>query len=480
MTFQTYPLKEGLLKAIDYLGYKQPTKVQEAVIPKVLEGKDVIVKAQTGSGKTAAFAIPLCEKVLWEENKPQALILSPTRELAKQIADECFHIGRFERMKVVALYGKAPFHVQQKALKQKTHMVVGTPGRVIDHIERGSLDLAQIKYLVIDEADEMLRMGFIEQVETILKHLPAKRQTLLFSATYQKEIEALCKDYMHQPEEVTITEKKLTADTVTETWYAVSDSKKIEAIMDLAIVENPESCMIFANTKDKVDEIAAALKLAGFSAYKLHGGMEQKEREAVMQDFRRGRFRYLVATDVAARGIDIDHVTHVINSEVPENKEYYVHRIGRTGRGGRKGSSLLLVAEREKALLETIEAYIQHPIKQGELPTAESVQQAKAAFEEKIKQVVNVPKTKKEKLSLEIMKLHINAGKKTKMRPVDIVGTLCNLEGMTAADIGIINIKDISTFVEILNNKGESVLAQLQTTPIKGRLRKVSKVEQHR
>lgn len=477
MIFEAFHLKQGLLKAISGLGYSRPTPVQEKVIPAILAGKDVIVKAQTGSGKTAAFAIPLCEKILWEENKPQALVLSPTRELAMQIAEDCFHIGRFERMKVVALYGKAPFHVQQRALKQKTHIVVGTPGRVMDHITRGTLELSNIKYLVIDEADEMLRMGFMEQVEAILQHLPKARNTLLFSATYAPAIEKMCNTYLDQPEMVAITAKKLTSDQIEECWYQVPNEKKLQAICALATVYNPESCMIFANTKERVEKVTKSLKEAGFAVRMLHGGMEQRERMAVMQDFRRGRFRYLVATDVAARGIDIDHVTHVINVEVPENKEYYVHRIGRTGRVGRKGYAILLVSDSEKPLLEGVIDYIKHPIMERMLPDHMEVELARGSFEEKMHRKIITPSQKGEVLSKEIMKLHINAGKKTKMRPVDIVGTLCNLKGMTAQDIGIINIQDVSTFVEILNNKGESVYQQLQTTPIKGRLRKVSKVE---
>lgn len=477
MNFKDYPLKSGLLKAITLLGYEQPTKVQAAVLPKILEDQDLIVKSQTGSGKTAAFAIPLCQQIHWDQKAPQALILTPTRELAMQVSEDCFNIGRFERMKVVSLYGKAPFHVQQKALKQRTHLVVGTPGRVMDHLERGTLDVKEIRYLVIDEADEMLRMGFMEQVAAIIDRLPVARCTLLFSATYSKDIEALCQRYMKSPHLVEITSEKLTADRVEETWYAVEEQDKMQALMDITMAEKPEGCMIFANTKEQVDRTFEALQQKGYAIQKLHGGMEQKDRFAVMADFRRGKFRYLVATDVAARGIDIDHITHVINVDVPENKEYYVHRIGRTARGGRSGRSILLVSKKEEKLLKEIEGYIHHRILCCNLPAPEEVALEKASFEAEMHTPLQLEASKGEKLSQEIMKLHINAGKKTKMRPVDIVGTLCQLQGMTAQDIGIINVQDISTFVEILNNKGQSVYEQLQTTPIKGRMRRVSKVE---
>ena len=480
MNFKDYHLKEGLLKALEGLGYHQPTPVQASVLTPALEGEDLIVQSQTGSGKTAAFAIPICEKVNWEENKPQALILTPTRELAMQVTEDFFNIGRFERMKVVALYGKAPFHIQQKALKQKTHIVVGTPGRVLDHLERGSLDVSRVEYLVIDEADEMLRMGFIEQVENIISALKAERQTLLFSATFAPHIKALCENYMVAPKHIIIQNKKFTADHVTEACYKVTDEERLQVAMDLMVVEKTESCILFANTKEQVEKVYETLKNHGYPVRRLHGGMEQKDRFAVMTDFKQGRFRFLVATDVAARGIDIDHITHVVNVEVPENKENYVHRIGRTGRGGRKGKSIILASEREVYFLKEIEKYIGHEIPVCEKPQRETVLEDKEAFQTKLETPMTKQVSKGEKLSAEILKLHINAGKKTKMRPVDIVGTLCNLKGMSATDIGIINIQDISTFVEILNNKGESVYEQLQTTPIKGRLRKVSKVDINR
>lgn len=475
--FKDYPISNDLLKAIELLNFTAPTKVQEEVLPLALEGKDLIVKSQTGSGKTAAFAIPICEKILWEENKPQALVLTPTRELAIQVKEDFFNIGRFRRTKVVALYGKAPFHIQQKELKQKTHVIVGTPGRIVDHLERGSFTTEKIEYLVIDEADEMLRMGFIDQVETIIKALPIKRMTMLFSATMQPHIETLCKKYMNSPVSIEIVSKKLTADKVEQVKYEVKEKDKLNILRDLTIVENPESCMIFCNRKDHVDTVYDALRTEGYRCGKIHGGMEQKDRFAIMDDFRKGRFRYLVATDVAARGIDIDHVTHVINYDVPEDKENYVHRIGRTGRGGRSGKSLTLVAPYDRNFLEVIEAYTGHEIDLKQVPSREQVEEAKSHFEEKMQSPMQQSEDKSAMLSKEILKLHINAGKKTKMRPVDIVGTLCNLPGMTAQDIGIINVQDVSTFVEILNNKGEEVYKILQTTPIKGRLRRVSKAE---
>ena len=477
MQFKDYQLSSTLIKALDLLHFNTPTKVQQAIIPLALEGKDVIVKSQTGSGKTAAFAIPICERINWDENKPQALILTPTRELAMQVKEDFFNIGRFKRMKVMALYGKSPFHIQQKGLKQKTHIVVGTPGRVQDHLDKGTFITDEIRYVVIDEADEMLRMGFIDQIESIIKALPKERVTMLFSATMKPHIEKLCESYMINPVTVEIESTTLTADRVEQVYYKVEDRDKMQALEAITTVESPESCMIFCNRKEGVDSVHEGLKQLGYPCVKIHGGMEQKDRFSVMEDFRNGRFRYLVATDVAARGIDIEHITHVINFDVPEDLENYVHRIGRTGRGGKSGKALMLVTPLEEDRLSALEDYIGHTLTLDRLPSETEVGEAKAHFEKKMSTPMKKVQTKGEKLSAEIMKLHINAGKKTKMRPVDIVGTLCNLEGMSADDIGIIEIQDISTFVEILNHKGESVYKQLQTTPIKGRLRRVSKTD---
>ncbi|WP_432664441.1 DEAD/DEAH box helicase [Wukongibacter baidiensis] len=475
--FNDYPLGSDLLKAISMLNFESPTKVQEQVIPVVLNQKDIIVKSQTGSGKTAAFAIPICELVDWDENKPQALVLTPTRELAIQVKEDIFNIGRFKRIKVPAIYGKSSFYKQEKELKQKTHVVVGTPGRIIDHMERGTFDTSKIKYLVIDEADEMLNMGFMEQVETIITSLPKERVTILLSATMPSDIETLCNKYMKEPTFIEIEDENSAADRISQERYTVDQREKMKLLKDIMIVENPDSCMIFCNTRQKVEEVYDELASLKYSCEKIHGGMEQRARLRVMNDFRQGYFRYLIATDVAARGIDVDNISLVINYDIPEDSESYVHRIGRTGRKSRQGRAITFVAQKESKFLEDIHQYIDKEIPLKERPNQETVKNSKQEFIKKINTAPEIKETKGAQLSKEIMKLHINAGKKTKMRPVDIVGTLCNLDGMTADDIGIINVLDISTFVEILNNKGELVFQALQHTPIKGRLRKVSKVE---
>lgn len=477
VNFKDYKLGDEILKAIDLLEFTSPTKVQEQVIPAVLEQKDLVVKSQTGSGKTAAFGIPICQLVDWEENKPQALIMTPTRELAMQVKEDLFHIGRFKRLKVAAVYGKSSFYHQEKEMKQKTHMVVGTPGRIIDHIERGTFDPSNIKYLVIDEADEMMNMGFIEQLETIIDSLPKERVTLLLSATMPMDIQKLCNQYMKEPIQIEVEDENSTTDRIEQEGYRVEESDKIKLLRDLMVVENPDSCMIFCNTKLQVDHVCHELARHNYSCKKIHGGMEQRDRARVMNDFKKGDFRYLVATDVAARGIDIDNINLVINYDIPQECESYVHRIGRTGRIGNMGRAVTFVTPHENRFLRDIQEYTGKYISFKEKPEKEKINDLKDEFFEKINARPEEKEAKGSELGKEILKLHINAGKKTKMRAVDIVGTLCNLEDMTADDIGIINILDISTFVEILNNKGERVLQQLQKTPIKGRLRKVSKAE---
>lgn len=475
--FKDYKLCNDILKSIEMLNYKNPTEVQEKVIPIALNEKDIIVKSKTGSGKTASFAIPVCELVDWDENKPQALVLTPTRELALQITEDFFNIGRFKRIKTSTLIGKAPIAKQDRELKAKNHVVIGTPGRVIDHIDRGTFNTEMIKYLIVDEADEMLNMGFLEQLEIIIDSLPSSRTTMLFSATLPANIQKLCDKYMNNPTNISIDSKTLTVDAIKQQRYDINEYDKISLMHDINIVENPDSCIIFCNTQYKVNEVYDELKKLQYTCNKLHGGMEQNDRFKVIDNFKKGRFRYLVATDVAARGIDVDNITHVINYDLPRDKESYVHRIGRTGRAEKSGTAISFVTSKDSKLIHEIEDYIGKTIPMASRPTLDMISKSNEEFIEKLNTKPILKKDKGHNLNKEIMKLHINAGKKTKMRPVDIVGTLCNIKGITADDIGIITILDVSTFVEILNNKGELVLEALQTTPIKGRLRNVTKKE---
>lgn len=478
ITFKDYKLSDEILKSLEMLNFKSPTEVQSKVIPVALENRDILVKSQTGSGKTATFGIPLCEMVDWDENKPQALVLAPTRELAIQVKDDIFNMGRFKRIKTCALYGKSSFVAQEKELKQKTHIVVGTPGRTIDHIKEGTFVTDNIKYLVIDEADEMLSLGFISQIEEIISYLPESRVTMLFSATLPEDIDDLSKKYLKNPTKIEIEAKTLTVDRIEQIAYKVEENAKLNLLKDVTVVENADSCVIFANTQKKVEMIYNELTALNYPCDKIHGGMEQDDRIKVMSNFRKGYFRYLIATDVAARGIDIDDITHVINFDIPVLRENYVHRIGRTGRAGKEGRAITFVTKADDRRVAEINSYTgRELVIRQEKPSRKSVKRLKSEFERKLneKRVVKIDKSSN--LSNEIMKLHINAGKKTKMRPVDIVGTLCSIEGVEACDIGVINVQDISTFVEVLNNKGDMVLKALQSKNIKGRPRKVTKVD---
>ena len=474
-SFKDYNLSDEITRALAVLKYETPTEVQSNVLPLAMEKQDLVVKSQTGSGKTASFGIPICEMIEWEEKKPQVLILTPTRELAAQVREDITNIGRFKRIKAMAVYGKEPFAKQKEELKQKTHVVVGTPGRVTDHIQRGTLVLEQIKYLIIDEADEMLNMGFINEVEAIINELPSNRVTMVFSATLPKNVEDLCHKYMKSPIHIEIASTGITSDTIEHRVIEVKEEKKISLLKDVTVVENPDSCLIFCRTKEHVNTVFTELEEANYSCERLHAGLEQEDRFAVMNGFKMGNFRYLVATDVAARGIDIDNVSLVINYDVPMEKESYVHRTGRTGRAGNKGKAITFATPYEGKFLRGIERYIGFEIPAMEAPKPEEVAAGKAAFEEKISGRRVVRNNKTARINQDILKLHFNGGKSKKIRAVDFVGTIAKIPGVTADDIGIITIQDTLSYVDILNGKGSLVLQAMENTTIKGKKLKVSK-----
>ncbi|WML57883.1 DEAD/DEAH box helicase [Neobacillus sp. PS2-9] len=476
-SFEEYNLSEEIKRALAVLKYEEPTEVQGEVIPLALKNQDLVVKSQTGSGKTASFAIPICERIDWEERKPQALILTPTRELAVQVREDITNIGRFKRIKALAVYGKEPFSKQREELKQKTHVVVGTPGRVMDHIDRETLVLDEIKYLIIDEADEMLNMGFIDEVEAIIKELPRDRVTMVFSATLPKDVEALCHKYMKDPVNIEIESTGITTDTIEHRVIEVKNEDKLSLLKDVTVVENPDSCLIFCRTKEHVDTVYSELEEANYSCERLHGGLEQQDRFAVMDGFKLGNFRYLVATDVAARGIDVDNVSLVFNYDVPMEKESYVHRTGRTGRAGKQGKAITFVTPYEEKFLRAIERYVGFEIPRMDAPSQGEVAKGKAAFEEKISGRRVVRNNKTARINQGITKLHFNGGKKKKLRAVDFVGTIAKIPGVTADDIGIIiiTIHDQMSYVDILNGKGSLVIQAMENTPVKGKKLRVSK-----
>jgi len=473
--FSSFSLSDDIQKALCVLDYKIPTEVQERVIPQALEKKDLIVKAKTGSGKTAAYAIPICEMIDWLENKPQALILTPTRELAVQVKEDFTNIGRFKRIKAAAIYGGHPFAIEKTELKQKTHVAVGTPGRVMDHIRKGTLPLSMISCLVIDEADRMLDMGFIDQVEEIIKELPEDRVTMLFSATMPQEIKDISLSEHKAPVQIDINEEGNAAADIDHSLFLTTEEDKFELLTDITIMENPDSCIIFCSTKDRVDVVWERLKQMDYHPQKLHGGMEQTDRISAIKRFKRGQYRYLVATDVAARGIDVDDISLVINYDIPLEAETYVHRTGRTGRAGRKGNAVSLVTSSQARFVRQIEEFIGFPIRERAGYEKTEVSKAKLNFDKKIKAAPEIKQLKSDQLNKGIMKLRFNGGKKKKLRATNFVGVLSNLENMSAEDIGIITIQDTLTYVEILNGKGPMVLEIMSRTPINGKQLKVTK-----
>lgn len=478
-SFDTFGISPEIAKALKILRYHHPTTVQEKVLPLALAEQDIVVESQTGSGKTAAFGIPLCEQAVWEENKPQALILVPTRELALQHKTEIMNIGRLKRIKVTAVFGKSSFKTQKSELKQKSHIVVGTPGRILEHLQAGTLPVEKIGRLVLDEADEMLNMGFIEQVEAIIDYLPNGRQTMLFSATMPPEVDRLASFYMHR-DRASVRVEPSTENTpdIRQSYIRVQDAPKDKLLLDLVTIENPDACIIFCNTRDTVDTVDAYLGKVGLPIDKLHGGMDQNDRLAVMDDFRSGKIRYLVATDVAARGIDIDNVTHVINYEVPFEKESFTHRTGRTGRAGKTGQALTMVSENDRIRWQEVRDNVlsdMDEITETFIPNERTVTRSRAAFEKKIHTRM-APKTGRNKeLNRNITKIYFNGGKKKKLRAVDFVGTLTSIKGIAAEDIGIITIQENVTYIEVLNGKGSYVISEMQNRTIKGKTLKVRK-----
>ncbi len=374
--FDTLGLADPIVKAVLALGYEEATPIQRAAIPVLLEGRDIIGQAGTGTGKTAAFALPLLHRLLeppaTKTRAPRAMILVPTRELAMQVAEAIHKYAKHTRLTVVPVYGGAPMHQQIRALQRGVEVVVATPGRALDHLRRGTLDLTALEVMVLDEADEMLDMGFAEDLEAILTATPATRQTALFAATMAPRISAIAGRHLQKPERITIKAEKRQPGKVPrirQVAYIVARGQKGPALGRILEFEDPASAIVFCRTRVEVDELTETLKSHGYGAAALHGGLDQRQRDRVMQLFRTGKTDVLVATDVAARGIDIEHVSHVINYDLPTSPEVYVHRIGRTGRIGREGVAITLLGPREQRSLRYIEGLTKQPIEVGVLPT---------------------------------------------------------------------------------------------------------------
>ncbi|MDO4534548.1 MAG: DEAD/DEAH box helicase [Clostridium perfringens] len=476
--FESLNLNVDILKAIENLGFKKPSNVQIEVIPTLLEKKDVIVKSKTGSGKTASFGIPLCQNVDIESHKVQGIVLAPTRELVLQIKEDISNIGRIKKVRCEAIFGKQSMEGQIKKLKQRTHIVAGTPGRIIDHLQRETLDLSSVDFVVLDEADKMLSMGFIDQIEEVLKRVNKNATIGLFSATIPEKIEYLCNSYMKNPKLIEIKtldiEKK-----IEEKYISLDNNEKKKALWQVLYAKHPNQGIVFCNTKDKVNEVLKNLKEENILAKSIHGGMEQRDRLAVMEEFKNKEFKVLVATDVAARGIHIEDLGLVINYEVPMENESYVHRIGRTGRSGKEGTAISFVAHYEKRYLDSIKEYTKKDIEETFCPSKDEVLQGKKIFKENQNEMIKSSEIKvaKKEIHKDIVKIHISAGKKKKIRALDILGCFSNLEGVTGDDIGIIDILDNISYVDILNGKGNLVLKNNKAVKIKGKSVKIEKAK---
>jgi ATP-dependent RNA helicase DeaD len=374
VSFRDLALGDALQRVLSEVGYEAPSPIQAATIPHLLAGRDVLGQAQTGTGKTAAFALPILARLKTDAVKPQALVLAPTRELAIQVAEAfqryAAHLPGFH---VLPIYGGQSYGPQLAGLKRGAHVIVGTPGRVIDHLERGSLDLSQLTTLVLDEADEMLRMGFIDDVETILAKTPPQRQVALFSATMPAPIRRIAQTHLREPAEVTIKTRTTTAANIRQRYWWVSGLHKLDALTRILEAETFDAMIVFARTKQATEELAERLQARGLAAAAINGDMQQQQRERTIQQLKDGKLDILVATDVAARGLDVERISHVLNYDIPHDTESYVHRIGRTGRAGRSGEAIVFVTPREKRLLQAIERATRQPIEEMQLPTVQTV-----------------------------------------------------------------------------------------------------------
>ncbi|MEI8281634.1 MAG: DEAD/DEAH box helicase [Armatimonadota bacterium] len=518
-TFAELGLQASTLKSITDLGFETPTPIQALAIPVLLTGCDLIGLAQTGTGKTAAFGLPLIEKLDLSNNTTQALVLAPTRELAIQVAKGIHDFAKHGGLRVVPVYGGQPIDRQFRALKQGAHIVVGTPGRVLDHLRRGSLRLDNVSFCVLDEADEMMAMGFTEDLEAILSELPDTRQLAFFSATMAPRVLSITKKFLRDPKRIEIIAKQRTLETTNQTYYEVAPGKKQEALARVLDMETPGSTIVFCRTRLETAELSEALSFHGYSAEPIHGDMGQSDRERVLRRFREGLTDLLIATDVAARGLDIDHVTHVINYDVPFDAEQYIHRIGRTGRAGRTGDAITLIYHKERRKLENIEREIGSRIQPARIPTVADIAfRRKEAFVESLRETLSsgdfesmlpaVTDLAEDFDALEVaaaalqmlwkerhqsehkedenegfadfeqpetgmVRIFVGMGRQDGLRPGDLVGAISNESGLDGRQIGVIDILDRSAFVEVPASEGQRVIDALSNSKIRNQRVKI-------
>ena len=520
LRFEDMNISNEICRAVLDMGFEEATPIQSQAIPVILEGKDIIGQSQTGTGKTAAFGIPLLERINPEDRRLQALILCPTRELAIQVSEEFRKLLKYkDNIRVLPIYGGQPIDRQIAALRKGTQVVIGTPGRVMDHMRRRTIKAETVQMMVLDEADEMLDMGFREDIETILVKIPEEHQTLLFSATLSPEILDITKRFQKNPEFIKIVRMELTVPNIEQYYFDVKEKTKLDALCRIIDVYDPKLAMVFCNTKKRVDDLVEMLQGRGYFAEGLHGDLKQAQRDKVMQKFRNGTIEILVATDVAARGIDVDDIDVVFNYDVPQDEEYYVHRIGRTGRAGKAGKAFTFCVGKEIYKLRDIMRYTKTKIQQQKLPTLSDVEEMKTnIYLEKIKGIIEEGHLTKyihlvdrlmeeDYTSIDIaaallkdhlsdvnaddidalddinlggtelyggegekmVRLFINAGKKSKIRAKDIVGAIANEAGIPGKTLGEIAIFDEYTFVDVPNEFVRDILHGMKHAKIKGK-----------
>ncbi len=528
-TFASLGLTEELLQSITAVGYEVPSPIQEQVIPSLLAGNDVIAQAQTGSGKTAAFGLPVIEAIDQRRREIQALVLCPTRELAIQVSEALHKYGRHKRVETLPIYGGQPYERQFRGLQRGVHIVVGTPGRVMDHMRRGTLKLDSLKFFILDEADEMLDMGFVDDIEWVLQNAPKQRQTALFSATIPPRIATLSSKYLKDPHRIAVRGKALTVPEVEQSYYDIPRGRKIDALTRILDAEVPTSAMIFCRTKRMVDELGEALMARGYAAETIHGDLSQAQRDRVMRKFRSGQAEILIATDVAARGLDVPDISHVFNFDVPESVETYIHRVGRTGRQGKAGKAITLVNRREIRWIQSAERATKAKIEFKRLPTAMDVNERRreqlkrimsdaVADEDAFQTYLDPVRELTEEfdaidLAAAVLKLYaeetgratnatpendelsrmssgpaprsssdgprsheggmtrltFNIGRNYRVRPQDLVGAIANEANIPGRAIGAIDIMDTNTFVDVPEDMAQQVISAMSASSVKGR-----------
>ncbi|MCE5214090.1 MAG: DEAD/DEAH box helicase [Methanobacterium sp.] len=504
-------ISKSMEKAIIDMGFEEATPIQSLAIPHIMDGEDVIGQAQTGTGKTAAFGIPILEKINPKQKDLQTMILCPTRELAIQVAEELRKLSKYQKnISVLPVYGGQPIERQIKALNKGVQIVIGTPGRVMDHMRRGTLDMSSVKIVVLDEADEMLDMGFRDDIEFVLRDAPSEKQMLLFSATMSPEILRLTQEYQNDPKFLKVVPKELTVPEIQQIYFEVKEKMKLDLLARLLDIYNPNLSLVFCNTKRRVDRLVSHLQVRGYLADGLHGDLTQNQRDRVMNKFRKGNIDVLVATDVAARGIDVEDIEIVFNYDVPNDDEYYVHRIGRTGRAGKKGKAFTFVSGKEIYQLRDIQRYTKTKIEQQEIPSLHQVQEIKTdQFIKKVKNVINTEDLEKQILIVErlieedytslemaaallkmsmssdeevsteefpdtgashgMVRFFLNVGRKDRIKAKDIIRAVGDKTGLSSRIIGKVDVFDKFSFIEIPESSARDVFQIVQGMKIKGR-----------